>query len=109
MGLAIPLIDGPLFAIMQANVAPAMQGRVFMLMISLISLTSPIGLAIAGPVSDLVGLQVWYVVGGLLCGAIGLASFFIPVMLNIEQNGHEQAPAVPGATLAVEPVYQEVS
>jgi MFS transporter, DHA3 family, macrolide efflux protein len=109
MGLAIPLIDGPLFAIMQANVAPAMQGRVFMLMVSLISLTSPIGLAIAGPVSDLVGLQVWYVVAGLLCGAIGLAGFFIPVMLNIEQNGHEQAAAIPGATPAVEPVYQEVS
>lgn len=88
VGIGVPLIDGPLIAIMQATVAPAMQGRVFMLMGSLVSLTSPIGLAIAGPVSDSIGLQAWYLTAALLCGVIGLAGFFIPVIVNVEQNGH---------------------
>lgn len=109
VGLSIPLIDGSLYAIMQANVDPAIQGRVFMLMASLISLTSPIGLAIAGPISDLLSLQVWYLVAGALCGAIGLASFFWPVLLNIEENGHAARPAVPDGAPAPEPVLQEVS
>ena len=97
IGLAIPLIDGPMMAIMQASVAPEMQGRVFMLMASLVSLTSPIGLAIAGPVSDSVGLQVWYLTAAVLCGLIGVAGFFIPVIVNVEQNGHSEvaAEAVP--------------
>lgn len=109
VGLSIPLIDGSLYAIMQANVEPAMQGRVFMLMASLISLTSPVGLAIAGPISDLVGLQVWYLVAGALCGAIGLASFFWPMLLNIEENGHATPAAAPNVLPAPEPVLQEVS
>lgn len=91
VGFGVPLIDGPLMAIMQASVAPDMQGRVFMLMGSLISLTSPIGLAIAGPVSDTIGLQAWYLTAALLCGVIGVAGFFIPVIINVEQNGHGSA------------------
>jgi len=109
IGLSIPLIDGPLFAIMQANVAPAMQGRVFMLMVSLVSITSPIGLAIAGPVSDLVGLQVWYITAALLCASITLVSCFVPALIKIEENGHQQPSDALAGTPAVEPVYQEVS
>ena len=105
LGLALPFIDGPLMAIMQAGVAPDMQGRVFMLMASLVSLTSPIGLAIAGPVSDSIGLQAWYLTAALLCGLIGVAGFFIPVIVNIEQNGHG-GPATE-AVSAGEPQLQE--
>lgn len=106
VGFGVPLIDGPLMAIMQASVAPDMQGRVFMLMGSLVSLTSPIGLAIAGPVSDTIGLQAWYLTAALLCGVIGVAGFFIPVIINVEQNGHGNAsPAL--SSPVVEPVYQE--
>ncbi len=96
VGLMIPLIDGPIMAILQGTVAPEMQGRVFTLMGSLLSMTSPFGLAVAGPVTDWLGIQVWYVTTGVLCGAIGLISFFVPAIVNIEQNhnGHvaEVAP-----------------
>ena len=105
LGLALPFIDGPLMAIMQAGVAPDMQGRVFMLMASLVSLTSPIGLAIAGPVSDSIGLQAWYLTAALLCGLIGVAGFFIPVIVNIEQNGH--GGTATEAVSAGEPQLQE--
>jgi DHA3 family macrolide efflux protein-like MFS transporter len=88
MGLAIPLVDGPIMAILQATVAPEMQGRVFTLMGSLVWITSPFGLAIAGPVSDWLGIQIWFILAGLLCGGISLAGLFIPAILNIEENNN---------------------
>jgi hypothetical protein len=29
---------------------------------------------------------VWYVTAGVLCGVMGLAGFFIPAIVNIEEN-----------------------
>jgi DHA3 family macrolide efflux protein-like MFS transporter len=100
VGLSIPLVDGPIMAIMQGTVAPEMQGRVFTLMGSLLWLTSPLGLAIAGPVSDLFGLQVWYLVAGLLCVVLGSAGFFVPALVQIEEN--HRSPAAGGAAQAPE-------
>jgi DHA3 family macrolide efflux protein-like MFS transporter len=90
-GLMVPLIDGPFAAILQASVAPEMQGRMFTLVGSLLNLTSPLGLVIAGPVSDMLGLQVWYVVGGLLTTVAGLVGLLAPVVVNIEQNNNGRA------------------
>jgi DHA3 family macrolide efflux protein-like MFS transporter len=92
-GLTVPLIDGPFVAILQASVAPEMQGRVLTLVGSLLNLTSPIGLVIAGPVSDRLGLQVWYVVGGALTAVAGLVGLVTPVIVNIEQNNNGAAAA----------------
>jgi len=86
MGLMIPMTDGPVMAILQSTVAPEMQGRVFSLLGSLLSITSPLGLAVAGPVSDWLGIQVWYLIGGALCVIIGLAGFFIPAIVQLEDN-----------------------
>ena len=86
VGLMIPLIDGPIMAILQGTIAPEMQGRVFNLIGSLFWITSPFSLAVAGPVSDWLGIQAWYVAAGVLCGVTGLAGFFIPAIVNIEQN-----------------------
>jgi DHA3 family macrolide efflux protein-like MFS transporter len=88
VGLMIPLVDGPIMAILQGTVAPEVQGRVFTLMGSLLWITSPFSLAVAGPVSDWLGLQVWYITAGVLCGVTGLAGFFIPAIVNIEENAN---------------------
>ncbi len=94
IGLLMPPVDGTFMAILQGNVAPELQGRVFSLIGSLLTLSSPVGLALAGPVSDALGLQVWYVVGGVLTAAVALALFFVPAVVNIEQ-GRAPAPADP--------------
>ena len=54
----------------------------------LLGLTSPVGLAIAGPVSDWLGLQVWYWVAGVLCSGAGILFLFTPAVLEIE-NGSD--------------------
>ncbi|MBL7063085.1 MAG: MFS transporter [Anaerolineae bacterium] len=84
------LVNGPLFAVLQAIVAPKMQGRVFAVVASMSSAAFPLSLAVAGPVADAIGLRPWYVVGGIVCTLMGLGACFVPVIVNIEQNhnGH---------------------
>ncbi len=111
IGLAIPLVDGPIMAILQGSVAPEMQGRVFTMMGSLLNLSAPFSLVIAGPVTDWLGITVWYVVAGVLCLLAGSAVFFMPAIVNIEQNnnGHRAKDELPLATTeAVVPVGAEI-
>jgi DHA3 family macrolide efflux protein-like MFS transporter len=87
-GIMNPLINGPFFAILQATVVPEMQGRVFTVAGSLSLAMMPLSLAVAGPVADAVGIRVWYVVGGAIFALMGASAFFVPAIVNIEQNHH---------------------
>ncbi|MEJ2207959.1 MAG: MFS transporter [Anaerolineae bacterium] len=97
-GAMNPLINGPLFAILQATVAPEMQGRIFTLVSSFATAMMPLSLAIAGPLADAVGVRPWYVVGGIVFSLVGVVGFFIPAIVKVEENGHgRKAPAEPQA------------
>lgn len=85
-GFFNPITNGPLFAILQATVAPEMQGRVFTLIGSLSGLMSPLSLAVAGPVADLTGVRPWFWLAGILCILMGVGSFFIPLVVNLEDK-----------------------
>ena len=86
LGFVIPIVDGPIMAILQSGVAPDYQGRVFTLISSLVLLTTPVGLGIAGPVADKFGILIWFALAGLLCLLSSLAIFFLPLLKNIEGN-----------------------
>jgi len=86
MGIMIPIANGSLGGIMQATVEPGMQGRVFTLVGSLATAMTPIGLALAGPLSDAFGIQIWFVIGGAATIMMGLVSFGIPALMNIEAD-----------------------
>jgi DHA3 family macrolide efflux protein-like MFS transporter len=92
LGFMIPIIDGPFMAILQSKVAPEFQGRVFTMTGSLLWLTTPIGLAVAGPIADRLGIQIWYSLAGILCLISSIAIFFLPVLKNIEDNNNHSAP-----------------
>ena len=62
-GAALSFANGPMFAIMQATVAKDMQGRIFTLLGSLSGAMMPLGLALAGPVADAIGVRAWYLAG----------------------------------------------
>ena len=85
-GFANPITNGPLTAILQTAVAPEMQGRVFSLIGSLSAGASPIGLALAGPVADLLGIQLWFILGGMSLLLMGAVGFFIPPLVRIEEG-----------------------
>jgi DHA3 family macrolide efflux protein-like MFS transporter len=90
-GLSLPIANGSLGAIMQMNIAPDMQGRVFALVRSLSGAMAPLGLAIAGPMADLVGIQAWFVAAGSFTIGMSLVGRLIPAVWNIEStNPHKQ-------------------
>lgn len=86
-GLANPITNGPLQAIFQSGVAPEMQGRVFGLISTGASLISPLSLLVAGPISDALGIQVWYWVAGVSCFIMAGVMLFVPAILKIEEQG----------------------
>ena len=98
MGVMMPITNGSIGGIMQVVVKPEMQGRVFTLAGSLAMAMTPIGLAIAGPLSDALGIQTWFVVGGVVSALLGLIGFMIPAVMKIEER---QWSAVPEEAAAV--------
>ncbi len=89
-GFLNPMINGPLFAIMQANVEPEIQGRVFSLLSAGAGLASPLGLAIAGPVSDATNNQFWFIFGGILTIIAGVIAFFVPDISDIDRGRRQE-------------------
>jgi DHA3 family macrolide efflux protein-like MFS transporter len=89
VGLIVPLVNGPVFAILQATIAPGYQGRVFSLVSSLAGAAAPLGLILAAPVAEIVGVGFWYLAAGLACVAMGIAGFFAPALMGIEDGAAE--------------------
>jgi len=92
MGFAIPITNGPIGALFQSVIRQDMQGRVMSLVNSTATAMAPLGLLIAGPLSDAFGIRVWFWMGGLICLFIGVAGFFIPTVMNIENNQETTLP-----------------
>jgi MFS transporter, DHA3 family, macrolide efflux protein len=85
-GLILPITNGSFGAILQSVIAPDMQGRVFAFIMSAAMLVSPLGLLIAGPISDALGIQLWFWVAGITCALIGIAGFFIHEVMQMEEE-----------------------
>ncbi len=83
-GLMMSIGNGSIFAILQAVVPPETQGRIFTLILSGSAAMTPLGLAIAGPVTDSLNVQVWFLIGGCVMAIIGAVSFFTPAVMRIE-------------------------
>jgi len=86
VGFMIPMTMGPFFAIIQSTVEPNMQARVFSLISSVGTGFTPLGLMIAGPATDRIGIQAWFFLGGSLCVLMGISGLFIPPVMNIEKE-----------------------
>ena len=80
------MANGTFFSSLQAAIPPEMQGRVFTILMSLSGGMTPIGLAFAGPISDSLGLFIWFRIGGVVLALMGAAAFFIPAVMNLEES-----------------------
>lgn len=77
MGASGTFFNVPLMAYIQETSAPEVMGKVFSMMTTAMTLASPVGLAIAGPVSEAVGVDVWFLVSGGLIAGIGVVCYFM--------------------------------
>jgi MFS transporter, DHA3 family, macrolide efflux protein len=108
LGIVNPIVNGPLIAAVQAAVAPEMQGRVFTLISSLAAAMSPIGLIIAGPIADKLGVQTWFIIGGIVTISMGIAGSFVPAIMTFEDGriadkaALPEEPGIPESRLAAE-------
>jgi DHA3 family macrolide efflux protein-like MFS transporter len=92
-GIFNVITNGPIMGVFQAAIDPEMQGRVFTLISSAVMIMSPVGLIIAGPVSDWIGIQAWFIVGGVMCSLMGLVGFFVPALMSLEKGHPDKAVA----------------
>lgn len=86
VGAMMSITMGAFYAVVQSIVEPEMQARVFSLLSSVGGGMAPLGLIIAGPVADQVGIQAWFFLGGVICVLMGISAMFLPAMMNIEEK-----------------------
>lgn len=92
IGFALPIINGTIVAIMQRGVRADMQGRVLAILGAGVTAMSPMGLLLAGPLSDAVGIQVWFIGGGIVMLITAFGSVFMPVITRMEDREVEEVP-----------------
>lgn len=88
MGFLEAIVIGLGGAIGQAIIPPEMQGRLFGLLGSLNQALAPVGLMIAGPVADSLGVQFWWLLTGGLITTLGAGALFVPALVHIEDQAH---------------------
>ena len=98
-GMMNVLLNGPAFALLQTVVAEDMQGRVFSLVLSLTGAMAPVGLLVAGPLADRIGVSALFLFAGVIFIFSGVFTYFNADLRNIE---HSQGGAVlePEATVS---------
>ena len=102
VGLMVPFCNGPIYAILQATIEPAFQGRVFSLIGSLAAATAPLGLLLAAPIASFAGVRAWFLAGGAITLAMGAIGFLTPALVRIEESSGDLPPARAMRRIALE-------
>lgn len=105
-GVMNALCNGSFMAVMQGAVVPEMQGRVFTVVSSLTAGMMPVSMALAGPFADAVGVRTLFIVGGVAQIILGIAGFFIPAIMRLEEDAQAIAQ-VREALESPEPILAE--
>ena len=63
-----------------------MQGRVFTLVMATSIAVAPLGLTIAGPVAEMLGVRSWFLISGFVIVVGALFGLFSPGIKSLEQS-----------------------
>ncbi len=91
-GITFSTGNAPMMAIIQTSVPNQIQGRVLSLMNTVMGLAGPIGLAIAGPLGDAIGVRGVFIVGGTLSAIVCALGFFSSHLMGIESPTEKLEP-----------------
>jgi DHA3 family macrolide efflux protein-like MFS transporter len=101
-----PIANGALMAVLQVIVPAEMQGRVFTLLQSAAGAMIPLGLIIAGPLAEVLSVQIWFLIAGVAMAVMGTGALFVPAITRLddlaasksaEAAGIDEAVAVPAS------------
>lgn len=83
-GIILPFYAGPFTALLQTQVDPAYQGRVFALFDSLSLMPSVFGLLALGVLADLIGITTIFIIGGIAVVIASVVLISIPSVRSME-------------------------
>lgn len=78
--------NAPLMTLIQTRVPNHLQGRVLSLLTTVMALAAPIGLAIATPLGEIIGVRWLFVVMGLASGIICLLGLLSPTIRGMDRR-----------------------
>lgn len=78
----------PFTAYIQRTVPPENLGKVLSLITSVMSFAAPVGMFIAGPIAEIIGVSNWMIIAGVLMIFIGIMSYVITKEFDINRS-HE--------------------
>lgn len=88
-GIILPFYAGPFTALLQTQIQPAYQGRVFALFDSLSLMPSVFGLLALGVLADLIGISTIFVIGGVAILFVGAVLISIPSVRTMEETAQK--------------------
>jgi DHA3 family macrolide efflux protein-like MFS transporter len=94
MGFGAAFYNGPLMTIFQRHTDEEKLGRVMGLFGAIVSLTSPVGLVIAGFTAEFTGIAAWFLVSGALMTAASGIPFLMKSVMGLD---NESATEVDGS------------
>ena len=85
-GMGFSVGNAKLFALLATVVPNHIQGRTISLLTTMMGVVGPLGLLIAGPLGETIGVRGVFVWGGLLSAAICVLWLFIPAVHKLERT-----------------------
>ncbi len=78
VGLGVPFFSTPAMTLLQEKVEPERQGRVFGFVGIVMAVSMPIGMAVFGPLADVVSVELLLVVAGVLTFIVTAIAILLP-------------------------------
>jgi len=85
MGVSIPFYRGVQMAVFQTKIGDAYLGRVLALVNSIRNISMPVGLIMAAVFAEVIGVQIWFLISGLLCLVLAVFSKLMPSVRVLDQ------------------------
>jgi DHA3 family macrolide efflux protein-like MFS transporter len=86
-----PIANGALMAVLQIIVPPEMQGRVFTLLQSAAGAMIPLGLVVAGPLAEVLGVQIWFLIAGIAMAVMAIGALFVPAITRLDDLANHKS------------------
>ncbi|MFU8945366.1 MFS transporter [Mycetocola zhadangensis] len=91
-GLLVPLFSAPFMTLVQETVEPEMHGRVFSYVGIVMAMATPVGMAVFGPLADVVSVQVLLIIAGFVTILVMTVAILLPSGRAAIAAAKEQKP-----------------